>query len=100
MTRLIATKALRYNTRSMVAGDEFEATDMHARILVGIRKARHAPEKVVPAKSVETAEPKAIASVDHDLDRLRIEAKRLGVEVDGRWGDIRLRHEIMQARQK
>jgi hypothetical protein len=93
MTRkLIATRPLRYNTRSLVAGDEFDATDMHARILVGIRKARHAPE--MPAPAVAAAEDD-----DNDLFRLRGEAKRLGIEVDGRWGTIRLRHEIAQARQ-
>ena len=102
--KLIATRPLRYNTRSLVAGDEFEATDMHARILVGIRKARHAPDKTAaPAVSQERtvrAEPPAHVAANYsDLDKLRVEAQQLGVEVDGRWGDIRLRHEIAQAKQ-
>ena len=100
MTRkLIATKALRYNTRSLVAGDEFDATDMHARILTGIRKARYAPE--APAKAVEKAEAEETAEVmDRDrIARMRIEARGLGVDVDMRWGMVRLSQEIAKARE-
>ena len=88
MTRkLIAERNHKYGTRRLVAGDEYEATDMHAKVLVGIRKARYAPslEQAAPVKHVEKAETHAQPqAVDHDLDRLRTEAKRLGIEVDGR----------------
>lgn len=99
MTRkLIAEKSHKYGTRRMVAGDEYEATDMHAKVLVGIRKARYAPEKLVAPvmqKAETEAQPQASSA---DLDRLRHEAHQLGIQVDGRWGDIRLRHEISMAR--
>jgi hypothetical protein len=110
--KLIAARSLRYDTRRLQAGDEFEAPDWHARILVGIRKAHYAPDKptpvVQPKKTEGKAEIPAVEPVRQaevsqqqvgDLDSLRREAQRLGIEVDGRWGDIRLRHEIAQAKQ-
>lgn len=42
MPKLIANKGLRYATRRMMAGDEFEANNRDARVLVAIGKARHA----------------------------------------------------------
>lgn len=41
--KLIAQKALRYAGRSLVAGDEFEASVKDARLLKAIRKAVDAP---------------------------------------------------------
>ena len=43
--KLIANKSMKYKTRRLQAGDEFDATNMHARILVGARKARYAPQQ-------------------------------------------------------
>jgi hypothetical protein len=82
MTKLIAERTHNYGTRRLRAGDEYEATDMHASLLVANLMARYAPSS--PSSD--------------ELDRLRAEAEALGVRVDRRWGDIRLRHEIMQAR--
>lgn len=130
--KLIATKSYRYDTRRLVAGDEFEATDMHARILVGARKARYAPDQTpeVPPqrmdsttqvtaiqvavgagvmtpnegrakldlKPIEGGESEATVVEPNDIDSLRAQAERLGIAVDGRWGMVRLQHEIMQAR--
>lgn len=42
MPKLVATKGLRYATRRMMAGDEFEASNRDARLLVAIGKARPA----------------------------------------------------------
>lgn len=86
--KLIATKSLRYATRRMLAGDEFEASSMHARILVGARKARYAPAPSVP----HDIEPEDAGT--EIIDRLRSQADRLGIKVDKRWGAARLAQEI------
>lgn len=105
--KLIATKSLKYATRRLQAGDEFDATDMHARILVGARKARYSPKqaKVEPPKQEPPKPQPPTARVVHPepepeddgakiLERLREQADRLGIDVDGRWGVARLQHEI------
>jgi hypothetical protein len=114
--RLIATKSYRYATRRLQAGEEFEASEMHARILVASRKAAYA-EQAQPQQQLrpepaplpvlhETADAAAETEAEVDLplldprniDSLRAQAARLGVTVDGRWGIARLQHEIMQAK--
>lgn len=80
---MTATKAFRYATRNMVAGDEFEASRTDARVLAAIGKAEYRVEA--------TADP---------LDDLRAEATALGIEVDGRWGEARLQKEIKAAKEK
>lgn len=77
---MTATKAFRYSTRNMVAGDEFEASRTDARVLAAIGKAEYRVEA--------PADP---------LDDLRAEAEALGVEVDNRWGAPRLMREIKKA---
>jgi membrane protein involved in colicin uptake len=112
MTRkLIATKSYSYATRRLKAGDEFDATDMHARILVGARKAQFAEDrpsaKAATAKAPVKIEEKAQAQAEttaaqaaetkattDPLDDLRAQAHRLGIEIDKRWGAVRLQHEI------
>lgn len=47
MTRLIAIKPMSYNTRRLVPGDAFEASNAHARLFVALRKAR--PEAATAA---------------------------------------------------
>lgn len=37
--KLVATKSLSYNTRRLQPGDQFEASDKDAKLLVGIKKA-------------------------------------------------------------
>jgi len=98
--KLIATRSYRYATRRLQAGDEFDATDMHARILVGARKARYAPDRapqqqpavLMPTEVVEAPD------VQPSIDKLRAQAERLGIVVDGRWGVTRLQQEIAQAK--
>lgn len=87
-TKLIASRAMRYGTRALRAGDEFEASRRDARLLVAIGRASEAkePEPVKP-------EP------EDDIEALREEAQALGVHVDGRWGAKRLRDEIAKARE-
>lgn len=89
--KLIARKSFRYNTRRLMAGEEFEAKDKYVAALVGARLARHA-EAATPAPA---APPKPVGP---DIDELRAEAERLGVDVDGRWGVNRLQQEIAQAK--
>jgi hypothetical protein len=54
--KLIAKKSLRYAGRSLVAGDDFEASAKYARLLKAIGKAGDAPP-VEPAPEAP-AEPK------------------------------------------
>lgn len=93
-----------YGTRAMVAGDEFEMSREWADILIRIGKARLADEKpapIAPAMQTEKSEAKAETAVaDPALDSLRREAKALGIEVDGRWGTVRLNYEIAQVKHK
>jgi hypothetical protein len=93
MARLIATKPMTYATRRLQAGDAFDAPARDARVLLAIRKAKAAGEA---APSPEAPEPPAPAE-DADLEALRAEAERLGIDVDGRWGAKRLRSEIGRA---
>ena len=99
-TKLIATRSLKYDTRRLQAGDEFEATNMHARILVGARKARYAPDPVSdpPKPIARVVEPEPDDDGEKIIERLRAQAERLGIDVDGRWGIARLQHEIGQVR--
>jgi hypothetical protein len=108
--RLIATKSYRYATRRLQAGDEFEASGVLARALVGARKANYAPdqaprppEPAPPVQAEETAEAVETEAENMppfapgNIDSLRARAARLGITVDGRWGVARLLHEIGQA---
>jgi hypothetical protein len=45
MKRLIAQKSHSYGTRQLVAGDEYEASRIHSRVLVAAKIARYAPEQ-------------------------------------------------------
>ena len=105
--KLIATRSYSYNTRRLKAGDEFDTTnDMHARILVGARKAKYSAEHGKPAAQpvARMAQPEPTPEPEDNgakaLDALRAQAERLGLAVDGRWGMARLQHEIAQARRR
>jgi hypothetical protein len=98
-----------YGTRAMVAGDEFEMSREWADILIRLGKARLADEKPkaapaaqamqtekTEAKAEVKAETAAVANEQREIERLRHEAQRLGIAVDGRWGTVRLNYEIEQ----
>ena len=87
--RLIATKANKYGTRHLQAGDEFEMADRYARTLLLTGLAREAGAQV-PGLGVFTRR----MSVDDGLAKLRADAQGLGVTVDHRWGARRLQAEI------
>jgi hypothetical protein len=101
-----------YGTRAMVAGDEFEMSREWADILIRIGKARLADEKpakgaAVPATQTEKSEAKAevkaetaTANEQREIERLRHEAQRIGIAVDGRWGTVRLNYEIAQVKRR
>ena len=100
--KLIATKSLKYATRRLQAGDEFDAKDRHARIYVGARLARYAPDEPESPRPVIVPEDKTEADAkereDAEINRLRAQAERLGIHVDGRWGVNRLQQEIAMAK--
>ena len=53
-----------------------------------------------PPKVVVSAEPapEVVESIQTDIEALRIEARTLGIKVDGRWSVIRLQDEIENAK--
>jgi len=104
--KLITTKPHKYGTRHMVAGDEYEVPARHAIALVAGKKAKFADNKkpVRAAKAEEGLVPDSDDSIagavptEAAIDRLRLEATQLGLDIDGRWGVARLQHEIAQAK--
>jgi len=82
MTKLIAKQTHLYATRRLQAGDEYEAAEPDASLLVAVLMARYAPDK---------------PSAD-ELEHLRAEAEALGIRVDRRWGPVRLNYEIKMMR--
>ena len=83
MPDLIANRDMRYATRALTAGDLFQANNRDARLLVALKRARHAP--------AQPTEP------EPTIDELRDQAAKLGVEVSTRWGEKRLKEEIEKA---
>jgi hypothetical protein len=89
MMRLIANRALkRYGTRELSPGDEFEAKDRHARILLASKRARKAEDRKVETR------PAAYVDDEAALSRLQRQAVGLGITVDRRWGAKRVQSEI------
>jgi hypothetical protein len=93
-----------YGTRRLTAGDEFEMRRDVADILIRTGRATLAAEGSRPPGNPppppvrdEAPEPAVIAAVERN-ESLRAEAERLGIEVDGRWGTVRLQQEIAKAR--
>jgi len=105
LRRLITTKPHKYGTRHLTAGEEYEVPVRHALALVAGKKAKFADTKPVRAAKVEeTSVPDSDDSIagavptEAAIDRLRMEATQLGIDIDGRWGLARLQHEIAQAK--
>jgi hypothetical protein len=108
--KLRAIRSHKYGTRHLVAGDEYEAPIRQAVALVVSRRARFADKPstkrtiVAPVAPIveRTIVERAAASDQPEspltIDQLRLEATRLGINIDGRWGIARLQHEIEQAR--
>ena len=122
--KIVAIKPHTYGTRHLTAGEEYELRSEEAIAQVALRNADFAkpskkpkePEPVVAhveeqtpatAEIVEHHEPEPAAPephhenhehTEHAIDRLRLEATSLGINVDGRWGIARLRHEIAMAK--
>jgi len=132
LRKLITTKAHKYGTRHLTAGDEYEVPPRHAIALVAGKKARFA-DKPMSRRAAErssktpqeafikymgagtitghvgevTESDDSIAGSAHGvgamtsdaaIDRLRLEATQLGIDIDRRWGVARLQHEIAQAK--
>jgi hypothetical protein len=104
--KLITIKPHKYGTRHLTAGEEYEVPPRHAIALVAGKKAKFADTKK-PARAARVDETLVHDSDDSiagavpteaAIDRLRMEATQLGIDVDGRWGVARLQHEIAQAK--
>lgn len=57
--QLIALKLLRYAGKSLLSGDEFEASVKDARLLKAIKKAADAPVEVVEPEPPKELAPRA-----------------------------------------
>ena len=101
--RLIALKPFAYATRRMRAGEIFEAPERDARLLLAAKRARQTderePAKVPPPPPRLIREAAAVTPQVDVMARLRAEAESLGVRVNRRWGERRLREELAKARQ-
>jgi hypothetical protein len=104
---LRAIKPHKYGTRHLTAGEEYEVPLRDAVALVVSRKAQFVAETSPrppgklppPSPPVRAVAPEpAVAAAVERMESLRAEAERLGIEVDGRWGTIRLQQEIAKAR--
>jgi hypothetical protein len=108
--RLVVISPHKYGTRHLTAGEEYDAPTRHAFALVAARRARFAdrfhknpvakptPKPIAPPEPESPPQPVAAMTTDAArIEQLRMEAWRLGVAVDGRWGIARLQHEIAQA---
>lgn len=102
MARLIAEKSHSYGTRRLKAGDEYEASELDARVLVAVLLARLAPDNPSLASSERSDMSRQSEATAEDgtdvLERLRTEAESLGIRIDRRWGPVRLNYEIKLAR--
>jgi len=109
MCKLVTLKPHKYGTRHLTAGDEYEVPMRHGYALVAGKKARFADKPVravaKPAPKPTVVEPQpepdhgvGAMTSDAAIDRLRLEATQLGIDIDGRWGVARLQHEIAQAK--
>jgi hypothetical protein len=96
--RMIATKPHKYGTRHLTAGDEYEVPARHALALLAGKKARFAAATSRPPKDPPQQVPVRAIPEPAAVESLRAEAKQLGIEIDGRWGTIRLQQEIAKAR--
>lgn len=107
--RLIALRAMSSRHKNVrggrvLPGDEFEINSKDGDLLVKVKQARLAesdPGKL-PPPPVHVASVigpmKAVQHEEEELDRLRAEAGKLGIDVDGRWRVARLHEEIASAK--
>jgi len=103
---LTAIKPHKYGTRHLTAGENYEVPARYAIALVAGKKARFADNKkpVRAARVNETLVHDSDDSIagpvptEAAIDRMRMEATQLGINIDGRWGVARLQHEIAQAK--
>lgn len=88
---LVATKPMTYGTRRLEAGDRFEVPNrQHATIWTLVRKTARPDYDVAVVAQAAPPEPGS-------LDALRADALALGIRVDRRWGEERLRRQIAEA---
>lgn len=81
--KLIATKSMSYNTRRLKAGDEFEATNMHGRILMAGKRAKPAPDREEkPARAPRKA---AAVQPQPETQQQLIPAERAAEPAQGRY---------------
>lgn len=102
MAQLRATRAFPYNSRRLLPGDLFEASDRDARLLLAVRKAERVREAaIVPPPPPEVAAKivAAVGSSDDTLQKLRAEYEAaLGKRPYMGWNAETLREKIAEAK--
>lgn len=88
--KLKVLKPGKYGTRRLQAGETFDAPKKRARVWKALKRVEDADPLDEPAPAAPVVQP-------DPLDGLRARAEALGVKVDGRWGEMRLQHEIATA---
>lgn len=86
--KLVSKSRMTYGTRRLAAGDEFDATHSHGRVLLALGKA------TVPGRA-----KKAVKVPHHDeISLLRAEYERVyGKKPFGAWKEDKLREKIAEA---
>lgn len=94
--RLVALKSLLYGTRRLQPGEEFDAKPQDAKVLIYAKRARDVMRTHLPPPPPELVRHAAEKpeEIHHDRDLLRARAEAMGIEIDRRWGAVRLQDEI------
>lgn len=86
--KLVSKSRMTYGTRRLAAGDEFDATNSHGRLLLALGKA------TVPGPAKKT--PKV--QQHNEITLLRAEYERIyGKKPFGAWKEDKLREKIAEA---
>lgn len=94
----VAGSVNRAQVAELLAATDDEELKAYYRDLLGESEEGTEYDQSPPASAED--EPVTITeapAIDDDLDALRVRAEELGVKVDGRWGEQRLRDEIAAA---
>lgn len=99
MPNLVATKSMVYATRRLLPGDVFQASNMDARILLAIKKAKleRVPGAIeAPPRPIVVNAPNAAG--DDALTKLRADyAEAVGKRAYHGWGAAELQRRIDEA---
>jgi hypothetical protein len=99
MRKMVVTKPFTYRTRRLQADDVEEFNDAQARLLERTGRARMYIERRAarPPKPTSASASASASDAATIPPRLEEAARSVGLKVDKRWGEQRLREEIVRA---